>query len=323
MKKNRFFFEKYWKKLVTGCILYVLFTVFCAVTAAETSSVNATVRLADPETENVLAQYRKQLARQTAEIEKLKTENIQKQTENAQRTVEISTLVTEKNMLAAEIERLKNEFTKLKGDLETDKILLEESNQNLRGELLDTLERCAKLSNRLKRIEQSAAGVLETLNPVYTGQREVELADALDLAMQCGMNLVSRSTNVCDFLYPRLGKLGLAAVEEARLRVAVDELAAMNRNFARLSVPAAEPEGMQKCRILEVRDTPEMIVVNAGYRNGVRVNMILRTGDGQNSCRLRVIAVRPFVAAAVVEQGRLKDLSQGMELLMTDKNNKQ
>ncbi len=315
MKKNRFFLEKYWKKLLSGCILYILFAVFCAVAAAETTSVNATVRLADPETENALAQYRKQLAGQAAEIEKLKTENIQKQTENAQRTAEISTLATENAMLAAEIERLKNEFAKQKSDLETAKVLLEESNQNLRGELLDTLERCAKLSERLKRMEQSAAGVLETLNPVYAGQREVELADALDLAIRCGMNLVSRSTNVCEFLYPKMGKLGLTPVEEARLRVAVDELAAMNRNFARLSVPAAEPEGVQKCRILEVRDRPEMIVVNAGYRNGVRVNMMLRTADGKN--RVRVIAVRPFVAAAVLEQGSLKDLGQGMELLVS------
>ncbi len=321
MKKTEKKLKKYWKKTLSGCILYFLFGVFCAVAAAETASANATVRLADPETETALAQYRKQLAGQAAEIEKLRTENIQKQTENAQKTEEISTLATEKTMLEAEIERLKKQLAEQKRGLETERKLLEERNQNLSGELLDTLERCAKLQERLKRIEQSAAGVLETLNPVYAGQREVELADALDLAMQCGMDLVSRSTNVCDFLYAKLDKLGLAPVEEARLRVAVDELAAMNRSFARLSVPAADSENMQKCRVLEVRNEPEMIVVNAGYRNGIRMNRILRTADGK--CGVRVIAVRPFAAAAVVEQGSLKDLTQGMELLMSDMGKKQ
>ena len=339
--------KKHWKHLWTGCILFVLLAVRCTFAGAETVSANATVSLADPETETAMAEYRKQLARQAAEIEKLRTENIQKQTENAQRTADLSRLASERSKQDAELKKRQAEIARLNAeigklqrsladekarnsagmakirtensDLELEKSMLEESNQKLRGELLDTLERCASLSDRVKRMEQSAAGVLETLNPVYAGQRETELADALDLAMQCGMKLVSRSTNVCEYLYPRLGKLGLGAVEEARFRVALDELAAMNRNFARLSVPAENPESLQNCRILEVSNDPEMVVINAGYRNGVRMNMTIRGGDGTKACVLRVIAVRPFVAAAVVTQGKLKDLSAGMELQMSEK----
>lgn len=82
------------------------------------------------------------------------------------------------------------------------------------------MERCGKLTDRLKRLEQSAAGVLETLNPVYAGHRETELADALDLVTQCGMKLAGKSTNVCELVLPKIGKLGLNTVEEARLKVA-------------------------------------------------------------------------------------------------------
>lgn len=129
-------------------------------------------------------------------------------------------LETEKTSLKAEIAKLRTDVSKEKSELEAEKSLLEEKNQSLRRELLDTLERCAKLADRLKRLELSVAGVLDTLNPVYVGQRESELTDALDLVMQCGMRLAGTGTNVCDLLLPRLDKLGLSTVEKARIKVA-------------------------------------------------------------------------------------------------------
>ena len=74
------------------------------------------------------------------------------------------------------------------------------------------------------------------------------------------------------------------------------------------------PDGFRKCRILEVGDNEEIVVLNAGYRDGIRVNMTLKV-PGETECLLRVIAVRPFVSGAVLERGRLRDLSPGMEVL--------
>ena len=218
------------------------------------------------------------------------------------------------NGLKAEIAKLKNDASKSTTELQAENSLLAESNQNLRNELLDTLERCARLSDRVKRMEQSAAGVLETLAPVYTGVREAELAEALDLTTKSGMKLVAKSTNVCEMLYPKIEKLGLADVEKARLRVALDALSTENQSFARLSVPSVLPEQFKKCRVLEISETPEMIVLNAGYRDGVRVNMSLQAGTDQKICVLRVVAVRPFVSAAVVVKGNSSELGVGQEV---------
>jgi|GEM_PF-1460443 len=216
--------------------------------------------------------------------------------------------------LKAEIAKLKNEVSKSTTELQAENSLLADTNQNLRSELLDTLERCARLSDRVKRMEQSAAGVLENLAPVYSGVRENELADALDLTMKSGMKLVAKSTNVCEMLYPKIEKLGLADVEKARLRVALDALSTENQSFARLSVPSVLPEQFKKCRVLEISETPEMIVLNAGYRDGVRVNMSLQAGTDQKICVLRVVAVRPFVSAAVVVKGNSSELGVGQEV---------
>ncbi|MBO5958624.1 MAG: hypothetical protein J6Q65_00730, partial [Lentisphaeria bacterium] len=164
----------------------------------------------------------------------------------------------------------------------------------------------------------SAAGVLETLSPVYAGVRENELADALDLTMKSGMELVGKSTVVCEMLYPLIAKMGLADVEKARLRVAIDALSAENQSFARLSVPSVLPDQFRKCRVLEISETPEAVILNAGYRDGVRVNMKLQAGSGDKACALRIVAVRPFVSAAVVLNGRIGDLGVGQEVLAVE-----
>ena len=218
------------------------------------------------------------------------------------------------NGLKAEIAKLKNEVSKSTTELQAENSLLADTNQNLRSELLDTLERCARLSDRVKRMEQSAAGVLETLAPVYTGVREAELAEALDLTTKSGMKLVAKSTNVCEMLYPKIEKLGLADVEKARLRVAIDALSAENQRFARLSVPSVLPEQFKKCRVLEICEKPEVIILNAGYRDGVRVNMSLQAGTEAKPCVLRVVAVRSFVSAAVVVKGNGGELGVGQEV---------
>ena len=218
------------------------------------------------------------------------------------------------NGLKAEIAKLKNDASKSTTELQAENSLLAETNQNLRNELLDTLERCARLSDRVKRMEQSAAGVLETLAPVYTGVREAELAEALDLTTKSGMKLVAKSTNVCEMLYPKIEKLGLADVEKARLRVAIDALSAENQRFARLSVPSVLPEQFKKCRVLEICEKPEVIILNAGYRDGVRVNMSLQARTDAKPCVLRVVAVRSFVSAAVVVKGNGGELGVGQEV---------
>lgn len=333
--------KKYWKFVETGCILTVLFTALCVCAAEDTKPASVTVQLADPETESELAAIKQELAKLKAEAEKLRTENIQRQTENAQKTAELERLAKEKaeleaeltvlkreaaryqtevSGLKAEIAKLKNEVSKSTMELQAENSLLTEANQNLRSELLETLERCARLAGRVKRLEQSAAGVLESLNPVYAGEREVELADALDLIMKSGMTLVSKSTVVCEMLYPKIDQLGLADVEKARLRVALDALSAENQRFARLSVPSVLPEQFKKCRVLEVSETPEVVVLNAGYRDGVRVNMQLQTGTDEKACVLRIVAVRPFVSAAVVVKGNSKELGVGQEVFAIQQN---
>ena len=226
----------------------------------------------------------------------------------------IADLKTEKSKLASRVSRETD-------SLNLEKTLLEEENRNLRVELLDTLKRCARLSDQLKRLEMSAAGVLETLNPVYAGTRETELTDAYNLAMKSGMELVAKGNAVCELILPKLAKSGVNAVDQARWRVALEDLMAQNRNFARLSVAQGKSSGERSCRILEVCLKPELVILNVGYNDGIRVNMTYKV-KGSAGTVLRIVSVRPFVSAAVSEAGAIRELSAGMEVVLPDEKKK-
>ena len=234
---------------------------------------------------------------------------------------EIRALQKEIAGLKAEKSKLSSQASKKADNLNLEKTLLEEENKNLRVELLDTLKRCARLSDQLKRLEMSAAGVLETLNPVYAGTRETELTDAHNLVMNSGMKLVAKSNAVCELILPKLAKSGVNAVDQARWRVALEDLMAQNRIFARLSVAQGRSSGERSCRILEVCLKPELVILNVGYNDGIRVNMTYKV-KGPAGTVLRIVSVRPFVSAAVSEAGAIRELSAGMEVVLPDEKKK-
>ena len=60
-------------------------------------------------------------------------------------------------------------------------------------------------------------------------------------------------------------------------------------------------------------EKPGVAILSAGYRNGVRVNLKLTAENGRET-PLRVIAVRPYVSAAIPEKGGIGDLLPGMIL---------
>lgn len=208
--------------------------------------------------------------------------------------------------LRAENERLKAENRRLAAEL----AFRVNENEALRKELIETLDKYSTQAGRMRRMEANFAGTIETLEPVYTGTREMELAADL-LTCTSLMNKVSALIlTFAENLSKRLPELTHDQVETAKLRIQIDNLRAAAFDLARLASP---PQGSGKpgvCRVLELDPRSKIVILNGGYRDGIREGMTLN----HEKVVLKIIAVRNFVSAAAVISGSFDKLAVGIEV---------
>ena len=235
----------------------------------------------------------------------------EKQPEAAVRKADRETVDALKKELAA----VKSEAGKKLADLQAELKLLKQENSVIRKELLETLDKFSMLADKLKRYEMSAAAVVESMSPAYVGAREEESAESLRTVMQSSAALASASASLCDEVLELLGKSSPDPVLSARLRLRIDSLKKELRNTAFLNIPPIPPDGFASCRVLNLDEKLNAVVLSAGYRNGVRAGMLLRSRDGK--IVFRVVALKNFTSAALVTEGDIKSIGIGMEAFAT------
>ena len=300
-RKKLFFFKKLLDFLKSASILMVLLGRVCTGNGADVNGAGGEI-LAEQSVER----------HSSGTSDLRKTENIQN-SEDAQKAgsgetadwkAEVFRLRKELQAKETELLRLKTERLNPSEDVET---------EVLRKELIETLKKSSSLLEKLKILELSAASVLDTLEPVYMTAREVELAETVELLLTTGSGLAAKSAALSEKVLELLPEMKLKDVEHAKLKVASEELWNAAGSFAKLNLPPGEPESFDSCRILAVDPAVGAVVLSAGYRNGVRVNLTLTAENGLET-RLKVVTLRSFVCAAVVEEGSLKDLVPGMKV---------
>lgn len=216
----------------------------------------------------------------------------------------------------SETDRLKAEILHLKAGQEKTRRSEPYSaleSEVLRKELIETLEKSSETLDRLKILELSAASILDTLEPVYMSSREVELMETLELVLRFGADLAGKSASASEKLLGVLPETKLDEVEQAKLRVTLEDVRRSAGLFARLVQPPGDPAGFDSCRVLAVDEALGVVVLSAGYRNGVRVNLRLWAENGPGTA-LKVVALRSFVCAAIPEEGSVRELVPGMKV---------
>ena len=204
-----------------------------------------------------------------------------------------------------------NERDRLKAEMKT----LQDENLLIRKELIETLEKYSMLAEKLKRLERSAAAVIETLKPEYSDVRADESAESLRTVMQSSVALASAAAAFCGEVEKLLALPGMDSVRAAKLRVMITQIRSQIRNIVRYNTPPAGPQGITTCRILKIDEKLKAAVFSAGYRNGLRAGMVLRTADGKAT--FQIILLKDFTSAGLFLTGSPRDVSIGTELLAT------
>lgn len=199
--------------------------------------------------------------------------------------------------------------------LEAEKANLERERKVLRKELLETLDKNTMLAGKLKRLEMSASGLLESLEADRLYRTGRDTAESLRTVMQSSVALASAAEKLCAelLLHMEKNKAKYDSVSAAKLRILVNSARTEIRKIAILHSPPAPTGAFTNCRVLNVDYQLHAAAVSAGYRNGVRTGMLLYTPDGK--VVLRIVSVKNFVSGGIVVKGEIRDLAIGMELL--------
>ena len=185
--------------------------------------------------------------------------------------------------------------------------------ERLRECLANVLLNAEKRENAHEKVLLSAAGALSNDNYGGFGNLvNVDLLKALKNNTVQGNKLVGDIFAFCKYMNDKISGLKVPNEEKVKLKVRIDELKLSAEKFALLaSQPTKKEAQHENYRILDVSDRLQVLVISAGSLDGIRTGLMLNVKPADDAV-LKVIAVRPFVSAAIAIKGKIGKISPGM-----------
>jgi len=242
--------------------------------------------------------------------------------ENGKTKIQASVVVKESRILEqlSEVERELETLRREKSALEERASRLERETSRLRQELIDNMQRYQTQNDRCGRLQLNIAAALANSGQAQPGNREGELYDALQQLCAKNNHLAIAISDFCDYMDTVLSRTNMDAVQKAEITVRLDAIRSRSAKLGTAAELAVHNQTPGETKILEVNEKLRMVILAAGSVNGVKNGLNWFTGKNKD-CRLQVIAVRPFIAAAVVVEGNIRELAPGISAYTRSEKN--
>ena len=183
----------------------------------------------------------------------------------------------------------------------------------LRKELASVLKQSEKRDQEYLRLQMSiAASVSDGKRKEYSKQ-DSELLQSFYSVARSGEELISMTTECCDFVEKILDQKSITDVDKVRSKLRLRKLKTAAAKFYMMIKPRQEKVLFRSCRVLDINDKLQVVVLNAGATSGMRSGILLRAES--SDCELTVIMVRPFISVGVVTKGDIASLAKGSVLV--------
>lgn len=186
----------------------------------------------------------------------------------------------------------------------------------LEAELIELRNKLQAENERGRQLQLWLAGVRAEGTVRKTGEREEQQLQAIGKLSEDGVGLALDAVDFCDQVQILLQELPIGKVRQAQYRLKLDNLARKARRFIAMAEGPDEPgtgmDALRTCRILAVNREQRVVVLSVGSVKGAFAGMIYHVGKDREE-QLKVVSVRPSVAAAVLIRGSIEKLSPGME----------
>ncbi len=223
---------------------------------------------------------------------------------DAERLRELNRLRDEADLLAERAKRL-----------ELEKEALENETARLRKRLNELRENFQAENESCRQLRLWLAGVPAEGTVRKDGKREDQLLNVLAAVLNDGGGLALKSIGFCDRMRTFLREVPIGEVRKAELQLELDALSRDARRFIAMTNASDEVSGfdaLRTCRILALDRELGIAILSVGSGKGAFPGMLYKSGKDL-TVQLRLVGVRPTVAAAVPIKGSIEDLTPGME----------
>lgn len=195
---------------------------------------------------------------------------------------------------------------------------LETSNgrRRLEAELIEQKTKFQTESERFRQQQLWLAGVRAEGTVRKDGEREEQMLQAIGKLSENGVGLALDTVAFCNQVQLLLRELPIGKVRQAEVQLQLDDLVRKSRRLIAMAEISADPakgvEALRTCRILAVDRELRVAILSVGSIKGAFAGMIYHVGKDRQE-QLKLVSVRPSVAAAVLVRGSIENLSPGME----------
>ena len=221
---------------------------------------------------------------------------------------------------------LKNSKMKMKDGITDDAVNMAEleaarrETEMLRKELADVLLKSEEIYNSYLRLQLSVASTVANSERKNVTEEELKALESFANIRHEINGLVGKTRELTQFIGTALEEKDLTETEKIRVKFKLDDLKAIAERLNALTSSPESKEKADKCRILAVNEKLQLAILDAGTANGVNTGFIWRmTARNGSPARLKVIAARPFICAAMVLEGDFSSLAPGMSVSIGDK----
>ena len=229
--------------------------------------------------------------------------------------VEVASGKGEATEMLQKIASLEKELEKLKQDnlaKERDLKVQREANAKLKKEFIDMMNRYKERAGELVVINKGVAGALTRKGVEEVGDREARVNKVLSYFSKKVYKYVVESLTFINDVQKLPSDRKVDEEKRALLMLQAESLETQAGEILSISGIIKNEIAFNKARVLKVDQDSNLIVLAGGFNQGIRSGMTFKINlNKEKHVSLLVIAVRPFVSAAIVIEGDVKDVTVG------------
>jgi len=183
-----------------------------------------------------------------------------------------------------------------------DEAILRQENRELR-------ERLLQQEKELKQLKLWMANAASAGANLSSSEREQYSLRIINEMMLRGKELAMRADNISTQLRRSLDTLPLKPAQRVRLVLRLDELDGAVRQYISFVTGSGKTDA---CRVISFDRNLGIAVLSAGIEQGFSPGMVFQPAGKKSDLRLRIISVRPGIAAAELISGSWNEVVSGM-----------